>query len=238
MAHFKAVVTHLGNQAILQAIGDLTRIQIVRAELGSGWFAGGDPAGMTGVLAPLEKIPMIGNKKVSDQTFLIPVQTTNEGITEPIFIREVAVYAQTNAGEICLAYCWSTDADDAVNTLSPAGSTTQNYDQVRIIDVNIYNASLDGADIEVKFSASALITWKDMVDYAAPVIHRHTADQIDESTGETTETAQRRQDEEIQALMAATGSGTIIVGAEDPRWVILSGYIDPVTGMLTSGGAW
>ena len=61
--------------------------------------------------------------------------------------------------------------------------------------------------LSVQVGAGSYVTNTQLIAYAAPVIHTQAASTISETTGETTEQAQRRQDYDIQSILDQLNTG-------------------------------
>lgn len=208
MANFKSVITDQGRDLVKQILANDGKLILTRAEIGDGILSSSLDAHTLQTLLNQTAAAQLGGKQLAGGQVRIPVQMTNGGLTSSITIREVGIFAQSELGEVLFAYAYTTDADDALNTLSPPVPGVTGFNQVRIIDMHVYLDSIEYTSIEVKISSSALVTWDDVVGYAAKIVHTHTADEIMQSNGFTVEEWQEEQDKAIKTLTDKLDSGT------------------------------
>lgn len=242
MANFIAVVTDVGRNILLSNITKDKPTDIHRAEIGDGTFLGSDPRKVVELIRATHAAKVggkgLGQDSQGNTSCRIPIQITNEGLQDTLYIREFGLYTKNDADqEVLFVYGYVTGNDDSINSLSPPSLNVIDYNQIRIIDTNITLTDAEYANITVNISSSALITYGDMVAYAAPIKHRHEATEIDESIGKTVELHQRDQDDRITALENGAGKGTRVTLTTIPEsnWKIVYGYYDVVTGTIRSG---
>lgn len=142
----------------------------------------------------------------------IPVQVTNAGLEASVYVREVAVYAlDENESPFMFSYSWL-DGEDSDNVLPPCSFQTEEGlagegDTVHVHDVAVVVTNQENSGITVNVGSGSYVTTAQMVAYAAPIVHGHDASQIEETTGETVEAAQRRQDFDISAIQEQLDTG-------------------------------
>ena len=136
----------------------------------------------------------------------IPVQVTNEGLEANVWIREIGVFGLDISGnEILLCYGWL-DGEDSDNVL-PATTFEEDADTVHIHDLAVFITNQEAAAVSVQVGVGSFVTTAQMTAYAAPVLHTQAATTINETTGETAEQVQRRQDNDIQSILEQLNTG-------------------------------
>lgn len=207
MANFKTYVTDAGRNLLTANIATNTATVFTKAIIGDGRLNGIDPYTITTEINPLFEANLGSKELVTDangkQACRIPVQITNKGLSNVVYIREITLYAKDNKGnDILFSYTESTDVDDSINSISPPASNVTDANQIRIIDIHVYLTQAEFDNIEVTVSSSALVAWSDVIHYAAPIIHRHQTNEIDndlDSNGQIT-TLDRAQKEQWEAI--------------------------------------
>ena len=188
MAKFKSIVTDGGSEALTALIASgqkliLTRAAAVSANLSEKELVEGSPSIMQ-----------------------IPVQVTNEGLESNVWIREIGVFGLDISGnEILFCYGWL-DGEDSDNVL-PATTFEEDADTVHIHDLAVFITNQEAAAVSVQVGVGSFVTTAQMTAYAAPVLHTQAATTINETTGETTEQVQRRQDNDIQSILEQLSTG-------------------------------
>ena len=173
------------------------------------------PNTLTALVNPINVNTQIGEKTFveSNPSYMrIPVQVTNAGLESTVYVREVAVYAlDENDAPFMFSYSWL-DGEDSDNVLPPCSFQTEEGlagegDTVHVHDVAVVVTNQENSGITVNVGSGSYVTTAQMVAYAAPIVHGHDASQIEETTGETVETAQRRQDFDISAIQEQLDTG-------------------------------
>ncbi|WRS27215.1 hypothetical protein U6B65_12910 [Oscillospiraceae bacterium MB08-C2-2] len=214
-------------------------LTLVRAQCGEGVPAT-DPSRMVMLVSPLLVEANLHNKeyiKGSSPAIKIPVQITNQGLEETVFIRELGLFAKDeNNQEVLFAYSWLV-GDDSDNVLPPSADPAE-ADTIHLHDLIVLVTAQEADTIVVSVGAGAYITASEMRAYAAPVLHGHAASDITESTGSTTEQTQRRQDERLSTIELALNTG---FSGEEISHYITSEQIDQWRGYDGAGlpeGVW
>lgn len=102
-------------------------------------------------------------------------------------------------------YGWL-DGEDSDNVL-PATSFEEEADTVHIHDLAVFITNQEAASVSVQVSGDSYVTNTQLIAYAAPLTHTQAASTVSESTGETTEQVQRRQDNDIQSILDQLNTG-------------------------------
>jgi len=166
MARFKTILTNAGASALARAMyhGDIVFPDYALA--GRGIFDG-EQATVTDLVEPVavdirvmdrELIEADGNEPCK---LKIAVQTFNSGITEVTPVREILLYANSNAGAdmanaIPFAYAWLY-GDDTDNILAPPLNPGQ-FDTIHFHELAIFVTNQEVAHIEVSFSFNGFVT--------------------------------------------------------------------------------
>jgi hypothetical protein len=138
----------------------------------------------------------------------IPVQVTNAFQESPVYIREVGVYAKDGSGKEFLFARSYLIGDDSDNVL-PAVTDLEDDDgdTVHLHDMAVVLTTAQAASVTVEIGAGSYVTESRMKAYAAPLGHTQDATTVTETTGETTEVVNRRQDYDIAALKEQMDTG-------------------------------
>lgn len=202
MAKFKSIVTDTGANALTALIAAGENLTLTRAAAGSG-VADVSPNTLSDLVTPGSvKANLVGKEFVpgTPAVMRITIQLTNETLTAESWVREVGVYGEDiNGDEILFCYGWL-DGEDSDNVL-PATSFVGEADTVHIHNIAVFLTGQEAAIITVQVGAGTYITETQLEGYAAPINHTQPASTVNESTGETTEQAQRRQDNAIAGLL-------------------------------------
>lgn len=208
MARFKSIVTDAGAAALTALIAAGKPLILTRAAAGSG-VATVSPNTLADLVTPENVAVSLGEKDLieGDPAIMrIPVQVTNEGLDAPVWIREVSVHGKNIDGaEIMFCYGWL-DGGDTDNVL-PATTFEEDADTVHIHDLAVFITNQEAAAVSVQVGVGSFVTTAQMTAYAAPVLHTQAATTINETTGETTEQVQRRQDNDIQSILEQLNTG-------------------------------
>lgn len=208
MAKFKSIVTDGGSEALTALIASGQTMELTRAAAGSG-VATVSPNTLTDLVNAENVTVDLSNKELIEGTpsiMRIPVQVTNEGLEANVWIREIGVYGKDIGGnEILFCYGWL-DGEDSDNVL-PATSFEDEADTVHIHDLAVFITNQEAAAVSVQVGVGSFVTTAQMTTYAAPLIHSQAATTINETTGETTEQVQRRQDNDIQSILEQLNTG-------------------------------
>lgn len=208
MARFKSIVTDAGAAALTALIAAGKPLILTRAAAGSG-VATVSPNTLADLVTPENVAVSLGEKDLieGDPAIMrIPVQVTNEALDAPVWIREIGVFGLDISGnEILFCYGWL-DGEDSDNVL-PATTFEEDADTVHIHDLAVFITNQEAAAVSVQVGVGSFVTTAQMTAYAAPVLHTQAATTINETTGETTEQVQRRQDNDIQSILEQLNTG-------------------------------
>ena len=214
MAKFKSIVTDGGSEALTALIASGQKLILTRAAAGSG-VAQVSPNTLTDLVNAENVSVSLSEKELvegSPSIMQIPVQVTNEGLEANVWIREIGVFGLDISGnEILFCYGWL-DGADSDNILPPdsflgrAGMDGEG-DTVHIHDLAVFITNQEAAAVSVQVGVGSFVTTAQMTAYAAPVLHTQAATTINETTGETTEQVQRRQDNDIQSILEQLNTG-------------------------------
>ena len=208
MAKFKSIVTDGGSEALTALIASGQKLILTRAAAGSG-VAQASPNTLTDLVNVENVSANLSEKELvegSPSIMQIPVQVTNEGLESNVWIREIGVFGLDISGnEILFCYGWL-DGEDSDNVL-PATTFEEDADTVHIHDLAVFIANQEAAAVSVQGGVGSFVTPAQMTEYAAPVLHTQAATTINETTGETTEQVQRRQDNDIQSILEQLNTG-------------------------------
>lgn len=208
MAKFKSIVTDAGLATLTALIAAGKPLTLTHAAAGSG-VATVSPNTLSGLVTPEHVSANLGVKELVEGTpaiMRIPVQVTNEGLDAEVWIREVGVFGSDIDGNtIMFCYGWL-DGDDSDNVL-PATSFEDEADTVHIHDLAVFVTNQEAASVSVQVAPGAYVTHAQMTAYAAPLTHTQAATTVNETTGETTEQVQRRQDSDIEAIKEQLDTG-------------------------------
>ena len=206
MAHFKSIVTDYGARILSEVLATGGKLTLTAAAAGKGRYSG-DPAQITALAEPVNVKIDLGEMTYAEGTGVawIPVQISNEGLNSTIPIREVAIYASHGGASFIFGYSWA-DGADSDNVLEPSRSA-ESADTVHIQDVGLFITNQEAAAITVQLGGGSYISREELYVFAAEREHTHAAAEIVESTGESTEIAQRRQDYDIAAMKEQLDTG-------------------------------
>lgn len=159
-----------------------------------------------------------------DSRVRVSIQLTNEGLVQALELTECGLFARDQDSGIDVLFAYVSTLDGKPMDVDP-GDAVGNLKRV---NMNF----LVSPDIITKaiVSAEGFLTVEEAKNIFALKEHVHTADQVMESTGETTEVAQRRQDAAIKANEAMRETGTnaaeITYVGTVPRaaWSLKAGY--------------
>lgn len=216
MARYRSTVTDKGAEAWTRFAADGRQIVLVSAAVGDGVCEEGvSPNTLTALVHPIQVDAQIGEKTFVEGNpsyMRIPVQVTNAGLETREFVREVATFALDEDGNpFMFTYSWL-EGEDSDNVLPPCSfldheSVMEEGDTVHIHDVAVLATAGESGSVTVELGAGSYVTRGQMVTYAAPLLHTHSAGEVAESTGESVETAQRRQDYDIAAIKEQLDTG-------------------------------
>ena len=214
MARFKSTITDKGAEVLTRFLAQGRQITLIRAAVGDG-VAEVSPNTLSDLVNPVPLDAQIGEKTFieGDVSYMkIPVQVTNAGLEAAQYVREVATYAlDENGVAFMFTYSWI-DGPDSDNILPACSfldtpSMADEGDTVHVHDVAVVVTNQESSGITVEVGSGSFVTTAQMVAYAAPVVHGHAASEIQESTGESVESVQRRQDFDISAIQEQLDTG-------------------------------
>lgn len=214
MARFKSTITDRGAEVLTAFLAAGKQLVLVSAAAGDG-VAEVSPNTLTALVNPISVNTQIGEKTFveSNPSYMrIPVQVTNAGLETAQYVREVATYAlDENDAPFMFSYSWL-DGGDSDNVLPPDSFLGREGmdgegDTVHIHDVAVVVTNQENSGISVEVGTGSFVTTAQMTAYAAPILHGHNASEVQESTGETVESVQRRQDFDISAIQEQLDTG-------------------------------
>lgn len=214
MARFKSTITDKGSEVLTAFMAAGKQLVLTSAAAGDG-VAQVSPNTLTALVNPINVNTQIGEKTFVESAppyMRIPVQVTNAGLETAQYVREVATYALDADGETFMfSYSWL-DGEDSDNVLPPCSFQSDEGlagegDTVHIHDVAVFITNQEYSGITVNVGTGSYVTTAQMVAYAAPIVHGHNAADVTESTGETVESVQRRQDFDISAIQEQLDTG-------------------------------
>lgn len=215
MARFKSTITDRGAEVLTAFLAAGKQLVLTSAAAGDG-VAQVSQNTLTALVNPINVDAQVGEKTFveSNPSYMrIPVQVTNAGLETAQYVREVAIFAlDENDAPFMFSYSWL-DGEDSDNVLPPCsfldddGLAADEGDTVHIHDVAVVVTNQQNSGITVDVGSGSYVTTAQMIAYAAPVLHGHNASQVEESTGETVESVQRRQDFDISAIQEQLDTG-------------------------------
>lgn len=208
MAQYHSTVTRTGVALLAKLLASGEELTLTRACVGDG-RSEEEPENRTSLVSELHASVQLGEKEEGGDTNLIriPVQVSNAGLITPVYIREIGIFALQGETEILFSYSWL-EGEDSDNRLAPPLEEGR-ADTLHIHDVGILLENGKADQVTVELSSGSYVTYSQVLQLTAAKDHRHTAGEINESTGETVEAAQRRQDYEIAALKEQLDTGFI-----------------------------
>lgn len=208
MARFKSIITDRGSEVLTQMIASGQSLTLTRSAAGNG-VATVSPNTLTAIVSPVDISVVLQEKEYIAGTpsiMKIPVQITNAGLESETWIREIGIYGlDLDGNEILFCYGWL-DGSDSDNVL-PATSFEEGADTVHIHDIAVFVTNQENASVSVQVGSASFVTTSQMTTYAAPVLHTQAASTVTETTGETVEQVQRRQDYDIEAIKDQLDTG-------------------------------
>lgn len=214
MARFKSTITDRGAEVLTRFVAEGRQLVLTHAAVGDG-VADVSPNTLTGLANPINVNAQIGEKSFIEGVpsyMRIPVQVTNAGLEQNEYVREVSTFIQDENGKpVMFSYSWL-DGEDSDNVLPPCSfldseSMEGEGDTVHIHDVAVVATTQENSTVTVEVGAGSYVTTGQMIAYSAPAIHGHDAFDMVESTGESVESAQRRQDYDISAIKEQLDTG-------------------------------
>lgn len=207
MASYRSTVTDKGRMEITRLLAAGGKLNVVQAQVGDG-VAQVSPNTLTALVNPISVSAELGEPAFVDgdpAILRVPVQVTNQGLSQKQYVREVGLYALDGNGQQYLfAVSWL-DGGDGDNVLTPP--VQGEYDTVHIHDVGIFVTNETAGIIQVQVGAGSFVTLSQVTAYFAAKDHTQAATTVLESVGKTTEEVQRQQDFEIQSLKEQLGIG-------------------------------
>ena len=208
MARFNSTITNYGSQVLTNLVAQGDPLVLTRAVAGDGRPTG-SPAALTALLSPRADIQTsMGEKTIveGEPTLIrVPIQVSNLGLTVKRYVREIGLYAMDGNIEFLFAYCWL-DGADGDNALDVSGLPGE-ADTIHIQDVGLLVTNQEAGGIVVQLGGGTYVSRSEVYTYAAEKEHTHTAAEITETTGETVEVVQRRQDYDIAAMKEQLDTG-------------------------------
>lgn len=206
MAQYRSFITNMGVSLLTELLATGKKLVLTRAAAGDGRSSIA-PEERTALAAELPISAMLSEWKESGEEngISIPVQLSNAGLTNAVYIREVGIFALRGDTEILFAYS-RLEGEDSDNYLAPPMEADA-ADTIHIHEIGLVLENMEREQVTVEVSAGSYVSYSQLIHLAAAKEHRHTAAEIDESTGENTEIVQRRQDYEIAALKEALDTG-------------------------------
>lgn len=214
MARFRSTVTDKGAEILTRFTAEGRQLVLTHAAVGDG-VAEVSPNTLAGLVHPIQVDAQIGEKTfvASMPPYMkIPVQVTNAGLEQSEYVREVATFAQDeNGNPFMFSYSWL-DGADSDNVLPPSSFLGESPgeaegDTIHVHDVAVVATTQENSTVVVEVGAGYNVTASQMIAYAAPILHDHDASHVAESTGESVESAQRRQDYDISAIKEQLNTG-------------------------------
>lgn len=214
MARFKSTVTDKGAEVWTRFTAQGRQLVLTHAAAGDD-VAEVSANTLTDLVHPIQVNAQIGEKTYVEGVpsyMNIPVQVTNAGLQKKEYVREVATYGQDENGKTFMfSYSWI-DGEDSDNVLPPCSfleheSVMDEGDTIHIHDVAVLATTQENSSVVVEVGGGYNVTTSQMITYAAPIVHGHGASDVSESTGETVESAQRRQDYDISAIKEQLDTG-------------------------------
>lgn len=208
MAKFSSIMTDDGAEALTALIASNQPLVLARAAAGSG-IATVSPNTLTGLVTPESVTTNLVGKEFVDgdpATMRIQVQITNEALESAVWVREIGVFGyDIDGAEVMFCYGWLSGEDS--DNVIPATSFEEDADTIHIHDLAVFITNQEAASVSVQVSAGSYVTNTQLEAYAAPLAHNQAATTINETTGETTEQVQRRQDNDIQSILDQLNTG-------------------------------
>lgn len=172
MAHFDSVVTDYGAQVLAAVIAGGGSLQLSGAAAGKGRYVG-SPAQITALVDPLTIPVDMGEKSFDSATGVmrIPIQITNQGLTQPAPIREVAIYGTHNGASFLFGYSWLV-GEDSDNVIGPSRSD-DSADTIHIHDMGLFLTNQEAASITVQIGGGTYVSQSELHIYAAEKDHTH-----------------------------------------------------------------
>lgn len=214
-------------QAQVQAGAQLV---FTRVMLGNGAPPPEGQTEATELINPIYQMMIFGQRVTGKNQATLTIGTTNETLTEGILYTEIGLYARNPETGDEQLYGISR-SDQYPGWIPPASAHRQEL----VYDIN-FAVSNDAVIVIEDTNSRIYVSWEEFERRLAN--HTQPATSVYESTGETVEESQRRQD----ALIAAAGQAAGATmeerhfGTPTARgyWTILEGIISGST--LTTGG--
>lgn len=211
MAKFMTTVQDRAIEVLTEFMAEGRVLTIHRAAVGDG-VADVSPNTLTDLVHVLDSVDVnVGASEFVDVDIpymKVPVQATNAFLEAPVYIREVGVYARDGSGQEFLFARSYLIGDDSDNVL-PAVSNPEDEggDTVHIHDMAVALTTAQAVSVAVEIGAGSFVTESRLRAYAAPLGHIQAALTVQETTGETTEVVNRRQDYDIAAIKEQMDTG-------------------------------
>jgi|GEM_PF-1598644 len=155
MARFKTILTNAGASLLTQALAKSETVTINSVVMGEGVFEEKDKSNITALVAPVEVNTLLGEREFieGDPSLLkISIQTLNNGLTEPVPIREIGLYAE----DTFFAYAWLEGAD--TDNILPPPLHLEVADTIHLHELALFVTHQENAKIEVTFAFAGFVS--------------------------------------------------------------------------------
>ncbi len=160
---YKSIITKAGADLFTNAIALGNKIEINRVKVGDGRVPSGQ-AELTDIIKPVTINTKLGEKKFvpgNPSIMRISVQTLNDGLIQPVYVRELGLYS----GNTLVIYAWA-DTDDP-SIIMPVPEEAEYPDTIRLHDIGVFITDQENSLITVSFDIAGLVSYEQMVEYVA-----------------------------------------------------------------------
>lgn len=210
MAKFMTTVQDRAVEVLTEFMAEGRVLTIHRAAIGDG-VADVSPNTLTDLVHALDSVDVsVGASEFVDVDtpyMKVPVQVTNAFLEAPVYVREVGIYARDGSNQEFLFARSYLIGDDSDNVLPAVSNPDDDGDTVHIHDMAVVLTTAQAASVTVEIGSGSFVTESRMRAYAAPLGHTQAATTVSETTGETTEVVNRRQDYDIAAIKEQMDTG-------------------------------
>jgi len=155
MARFKTILTDAGAILLTQALAKSETVTIDSVVMGEGVSEAEDKNKITALVSPVEV-----NTKLGDRAFIegnpsllkVSIQTLNNGLIEPVPIREIGLYAD----QTFFAYAWI-EGEDTDNILPPP-LNLEVADTIHLHELALFVTNQEQASIDVNFAFDGFVS--------------------------------------------------------------------------------